>query len=429
MRKQSAVSAISRRIGIHSRGRALLWQLAHLLREFPHSIQGLMRDAAVVALPYRAGTDADPANRARILCLSYDTELRRGVQSVLEKQWTVTSAADSAGALAVARDVRPDLILADLPPANCDTLLRALRDDPSTSGAPVLMFTRSESDELRVGADDYLAKPFVTWELVARVRLHLELRRLRAGLVNGHARPAVLREHLNPKASAVSENERRRARLLAILVEELRYPLSPIFLALDILKKRIDRRDEEIAIIDRQAHKLSQLVNDVIELERLTFGEVGVQSKRVDVASAVRRAVDATRAAIARGQHRLTVDLPDQPVYVAGDPLRVCHVLVKLLDNAARYTDSGRILLSVKVSEGSVTISVKDDGHGMAADCLERLFEPFDRAPRDQGDRRGPGLGLAIVKTLVDLLGGSAEARSDGLGKGSEFVITLPAAI
>jgi two-component system, sensor histidine kinase len=387
-----------------------------------------MRDASVVALACRAEPEPRTAHPATILYVSQDGELRRSVQSVLEKHWTVIPAADSARALAIARDVRPDLILADLPPANRDGLLRALRKDPSTSGAPVLMFTQRESDELRVGADDYVAKPFATWELIARVRVHLELRRLRSGLDNGHAGPAAPREHLDPMVSRVSQNECRRARLLAILVQELRLPLSPIFLALDTLKKRMDRPDEEIAIIDRQTHKLSRLVNDLTELEHLTLGELGVESKAIDVASAVRRAVDATRAAIARGHHRLAVDLPDRPIYVLADPLRLSHILIELLDNAARYTDSGRIFVSVEVHEGSVALSVKDDGHGMSADCLERLFEPFERAPRDQDDRRGPGLGLAIVKTLVELLGGNAEARSDGLGKGSEFVVTLPAA-
>jgi two-component system, sensor histidine kinase len=388
-----------------------------------------MREASVVALARRAEPEPRTANPATVLCLSQDGELRHTVQSVLEKHWTVIPAADNARALAIARDVRPDLILADVPPANRDGLLRALRKDPSTSGAPVLMLTQRESDELRVGADDYVAKPFATWELIARVRVHLELRRLRSGLDNGHARPAAPREHLDPMVNRVSQNERRTAHLLAILVHELRYPLSPIFLALDILKNRMDRPDEEIAIIDRQTHKLSRLVNDVIELEHLTFGEIGVESKAADVASAVGRAVDATRAAIARGQHRLTVDLPDRPIYVAADPLRLSHILIELLDNAARYTDSGRIFVSATVhDEGSVALSVKDDGHGMSADCLERLFEPFERAPRDQDDRRGPGLGLAVVKTLVELLGGNAEARSDGLGKGSEFMVTLPAA-
>jgi signal transduction histidine kinase len=380
------------------------------------------------ALPCRAEPGLELENSVKILCVSCDGDQRRRIQSALESHWTTVPAADTATALAVARNVRPDLMVADVPRAGHAALFGALRKDPSTSGAPLLVLTERVNEEPQAGADDYVSKPFTNWELVSRVRLHLELRRLRSALDSACAPLAVAPQKLDATVRRVTENERRRARLFAILVRELRHPLSPIFLALDMLKKRNCREDDEITIIDRQAHKLSRLVNEVLELERLTSTDLEVETKRVDVASVVTRTLDATRVAITQRQHRLTVDLPDRPAYVAAEPLRLSQILVNLLDNAARYTDSGRLSLAVNVHGESVAFSVKDNGRGIAPDRIGRLFEPFERAPRDGDDRRGPGLGLAIVKVLVELVGGSAEARSEGLGKGSEFVVTLPAA-
>jgi CheY-like chemotaxis protein/two-component sensor histidine kinase len=171
-----------------------------------------------------------------------------------------------------------------------------------------------------------------------------------------------------------------------------------------------------------------RLIDDLLDVSRITRGKLRLRRERVELASVVQSAVESSRPLIEASGHRLTVALPPEPLLLDADPTRLAQVYSNLLTNAAKYTDrGGHIRLAAERRAGEVVVSVKDTGIGIAAEHLPRLFEMFSQAvtalERSQG---GLGIGLSLVKGLVELHGGSIEARSEGLGKGSEFVVRLP---
>jgi CheY-like chemotaxis protein/two-component sensor histidine kinase len=176
--------------------------------------------------------------------------------------------------------------------------------------------------------------------------------------------------------------------------------------------------------------QMVRLVDDLLDVSRITTGKLELRRERVDLASVVRDAVEASRPLIDRGGHELTVALPPDPVLLDADPARLAQVFLNLLNNAAKYSDrGGHIRLSVERDRNEVVVSVRDTGIGIPASHLSHVFEVFVQVDtawhRVQG---GLGIGLSLVKEFVGLHGGRVEAHSDGLGKGSEFVVRLPAA-
>jgi signal transduction histidine kinase len=169
---------------------------------------------------------------------------------------------------------------------------------------------------------------------------------------------------------------------------------------------------------------------DLIDVYRITRGAVALRREPVEVSAVVRRAVESSRPLIESTRHALQVLLPAEPLRVDADPRRFEQILVNLLDNAARYTPrSGRIVVSAKRSGGEVVLRVRDDGRGMAPDLLPHVFDLFVRGdPSLDGPQRGLGVGLTLVKSLVEMHGGTVEALSEGVGRGSEIVVRLPLA-
>jgi CheY-like chemotaxis protein len=173
-----------------------------------------------------------------------------------------------------------------------------------------------------------------------------------------------------------------------------------------------------------------RLVDDLLDVGRITQGKLQLRRERVDLASVVQSAVEGSRPLIESNRHDLSIRLPAEPIYLEADPTRLAQVFSNLLTNAAKYTDrGGRITLIAERQGGEVVVAVRDTGIGIAPDYLPRLFEMFSQVDsaleRSQG---GLGIGLSLVKGLVRMHGGSVEARSEGLGKGSEFVVRLPVA-
>jgi signal transduction histidine kinase/DNA-binding response OmpR family regulator len=240
-------------------------------------------------------------------------------------------------------------------------------------------------------------------------------------------------QKLRQSQEALQEADRRKDEFLATLAHELRNPLAPIRTAARILGTQ-GVTQEQLAscakIIQRQAQSMALLLDDLLDISRISSNKLQLKKQLVTVASVIQSAVETARPLIDARGHALSLNLPDKPLNVDVDPLRLAQVVTNLLTNAAKYTDSnGRIEIAAEQQEDHVEIAVRDNGIGLAAAEVGRVFEMFSQVDgaleRAQG---GLGIGLALVRGIVELHGGVVLARSEGLGKGSEFSIKLPLA-
>lgn len=229
------------------------------------------------------------------------------------------------------------------------------------------------------------------------------------------------------------DSDRRKDEFLAVLGHELRGPLAPILTAVKLLQARGPNEPSLQRLRDtiyRQALQLKTLVDDLLDVGRITAGKLRLDKRRVDLRDVARQAVEVSAALIERRRHTLTTSVPDSPVYVEGDAARLAQIASNLLNNAAKYTpDGGRIEVVVFERGGMGGLSVRDQGVGIPPEMLDRIFDRFVQvgAPGHRSEG-GLGIGLSVVKALVDLHGGRVEARSAGIGMGSEFTFVIPAA-
>jgi PAS domain S-box-containing protein len=225
--------------------------------------------------------------------------------------------------------------------------------------------------------------------------------------------------------------DRRKDEFLAILAHELRNPLAPILSAVKVLHLKGSPAPEARGsreILDRQIEHLTRLVDDLLDVSRITRNRLELRRSRIDLAEVIAGAVESSRPLIEQCGHELTVSLPPEPVYVDGDLVRLTQVFMNLLNNAAKYTERpGRIRLVAERQDTTAIVRVADNGVGIAADKLPHLFEMFYQVDGSlERAQSGLGLGLSLVRFLVEAHGGRVQARSEGIGKGSEFVVHLP---
>jgi PAS domain S-box-containing protein len=233
--------------------------------------------------------------------------------------------------------------------------------------------------------------------------------------------------------AALKEADRRKDEFLATLAHELRNPLAPIRNSLETMQLAkthdpiVERARE---IIGRQVNHLVRLVDDLLEVSRIERGKIELRSETVEVSRVLEMAIETSRPLIDAGGHELIVDGARAGLTVDGDPIRLSQVFANLLNNSAKYTEpGGKIWLSVREEAPFVVVSVRDTGVGIAAEMLPNVFELFSQAHRSQRRAQdGLGIGLSLVRRLVDMHGGTVEARSDGIGRGSEFTVRLPIA-
>ena len=311
-------------------------------------------------------------------------------------------------------------------------LLRlAVRRQPAWSDFPLLILTQQGADSevvLRtletLGNVTLLERPVRVPALVSAVRSALRARR----------RQYQIRDHLsdnNRVAAALMEADRRKDEFLAILAHELRNPLAPLRNALEAM--RLKPHDREAAswaraLMERQVAQMVRLIDDLLDLSRVSRGRIELRHERSDLATLVQGALDVCGPSIVNAGHRLTVELPGTPMPLVCDPTRVVQVICNLLSNAVKYTPpGGHITLSARRRDDLCEVSVRDTGIGIPSDMLARVFDMFTQIPhaieRSQG---GLGIGLTLVKRLVELHGGQVEAKSVGPGLGSEFIVRLP---
>ena len=230
---------------------------------------------------------------------------------------------------------------------------------------------------------------------------------------------------------ALKEADRHKDEFLAMLAHELRNPLAPIRNAVHLIKMH-SLEDPQLCmardVIERQLKQLTRLVDDLLDVSRITRGKINLARERLELADLLSRAVETVMPAIESRGHALSVELPERPLRLYGDPVRLIQALGNVLGNAAKYTDAGgRIFLGARRRNRDAEITVRDDGMGIAPEVLPRIFDLFTQM--DQRMERSPsglGIGLALVRRLVEMHGGSVSAASAGPGLGSEFTIRLP---
>lgn len=227
--------------------------------------------------------------------------------------------------------------------------------------------------------------------------------------------------------------DHRKDAFIATLAHELRNPLAPIRNAVEIMRRQGCGSVEQSAardIIDRQARHLTRLVDDLLEVSRITSGKVQLRMERVALATPLNDAVEAVRPLTQSSGHTLTVTIPEEAIFLMGDPTRITQVALNLLNNAAKFTPrGGHIWLSAERVGNEAFIHVRDTGIGIPAEHLSRIFEMFSQvtSPIERA-AEGLGIGLALVRGLLELHGGGIQAKSSGAGKGSEFIVRLPVA-
>jgi signal transduction histidine kinase len=318
-----------------------------------------------------------------------------------------------------------ELILLDLSLPESQGLGTFVRVHTQVPGLPVVVLTGSNDEELgnravQAGAQDYLIKGQVDGQLMGRS--------LRYAIERGR-----IEEELRRRGEQLAEMDRRKDEFLATLAHELRNPLAPVRNALHILRLSGGSGPAAghiLEMMERQVGHMVRLVDDLLEISRITRGKIELRKERVELAAVVRSAVETSRPLIEAARHQFTLALPQEAVVVEADPVRLAQVIANLLNNAAKYTEEGgQVWLSARREGGEAVVSVRDTGLGIPPEMLPRVFDMFAQVDRTlQRAQGGLGIGLALARTLVQMHAGRLEAHSGGHGQGSEFIVRLPLA-
>ena len=252
-----------------------------------------------------------------------------------------------------------------------------------------------------------------------------------AGEVTGYVGSSADITELIKSQEALREADRRKDEFLATLAHELRNPLAPIRNSLHILRLTGDSKpgvEQVYEMMERQVNQMVRLVDDLLEISRITRGQIELRKERVSLTSVIQSAVELSKPLIDEARHHLAISLPPEPLTFEADPVRLEQIVSNLLNNAAKYTNpEGRIWLTARRERDDVVISVRDSGIGILPDMLPRIFEMFTQVEHSTSRTHGGlGIGLTLVRSLVEMHGGKVEALSEGPGKGSEFIVRLP---
>ncbi|APV48826.1 hypothetical protein BWI17_03515 [Betaproteobacteria bacterium GR16-43] len=234
------------------------------------------------------------------------------------------------------------------------------------------------------------------------------------------------------REGSLEEADKRKDEFLATLAHELRNPLAPLTNALQILRIAPDEATRARAreIMDRQLRQMVRLVDDLLDVSRITTGKLVVKAQRVELGGVIRNALETAAPLVQAMRHTLEVDLCPDPVTIDGDPTRLAQVFANLVNNACKYTpEGGTIRVTCRIDAGKALVTVRDNGIGIERDVLPKIFDMFAQADRSlERTHAGLGVGLTLARRLVELHGGELVAASEGLGRGSEFTVRLPLA-
>jgi two-component system, sensor histidine kinase len=356
----------------------------------------------------------------------------------LGRRCVLVESGDAAMAKLLEQDFALILLDIGMPGITGIETARLIRERPRNKNVPIIFITgeavstKMIIDAYETGAYDFLVKPVLPEVLRAKASLYLRLQERTRTLASYAARlraleqdpAAVVERDARLSAEAVSK---RKDDFLAMLGHELRNPLAAMVTAFDLVKKRGVQLPRELDIVDRQLKHLTQIVNDLVDVARVTRGTITLRREAVQLQRAIDAAIELARPVLDQHGHELIVDVAADLI-VDADPERIAQVLANLLSNAAKYTPGrGRIEITAQGLEDRVRIAVRDNGVGIAAPLLATLFDAFVQGERAL-DRHlgGLGVGLTLVRTLVELHGGTVEARSDGAGMGATFTVDWP---
>ncbi|HEX7045831.1 MAG TPA: response regulator [Burkholderiales bacterium] len=411
--------------------------------------------------------------KANILLVDDQPSRLLAYEAILEPlQQNLVKARSGAAALQCLMEMDFAAMLLDvsMPGMSGFEIAELIHKHPRFQELPIIFVTGvhvTDFDKLRgyaIGAVDYVQVPVVPEILRSKLRVlvqlyrsRAELRRLNQSLAAANAELAEAHSNLRAektreleRANAalrreIEERERaqqalqqaaeRKDRFLAILAHELRNPLSAIYNGVQVLRADAGRSPRTLRIhelLDRQVGHLTRLIEDLLDVSRLTSGRIRLKKEPVDLAAIVGRALDTARPLIEARKHRLTLEVTPEPVYVDGDVVRLVQMLDNLLSNAAKYTDEGGVIsvsLAVERRDAAeqAVIRVRDNGSGIPPHLLDQVFDLFAQADTPiNRSRGGLGIGLSLVRGVAELHGGTVAAHSEGPGRGAEFTVRLP---
>jgi signal transduction histidine kinase len=367
---------------------------------------------------------APEAERSKILIVEDNVDMNRFISQCLRGEYDVVSAYDGHEGLEKAIALSPAIIVADImmPVMSGADMVAEIRRRPELAETCIVLLSAKADEELKVrlletGAQDFITKPFAERDLQVRIRNMSAMCRSRQALRESEARARIA--------------DQRKDEFLAMLGHELRNPLAPIMTALQLMNLRGETSSaKERLVIDRQVKHLARLVDDLLDVARMTQSKLEITLRPISLPSVIEKAVEMASPLFEQRCQSLRIEVPRHGLTVDGDPDRLAQVVSNLLTNAAKFTDpGGSVVLTAHARDKRVFVSVKDNGRGIGPEQLTQIFGLFVQGERiSERGQAGLGIGLALVRSLVELHGGRVYAHSAGLGRGSEFVIELPAA-
>jgi signal transduction histidine kinase len=339
---------------------------------------------------------------------------------------------DEALELLLAHEVALALLDVQMPGMDGFQLAEYMRGSTRTRRVPIIFVTAGSADHQRrfrgyeAGAVDFIQKPIEADILRSKAEVFFDLFDQRRQVLRQ-------RDELEAYAAQLRAADRRKDEFLAVLGHELRNPLMALRAGLQLLEREADGSKAGV-IRERmgtQVLHLSRLIEDLLDVSRIDQGKIALRLERVSLQAVLESAIDTSRPKIDAGLHALTVDLPDEPAWIAGDFTRLSQVVSNLLTNAAKYTPSGgEIRLSARLEADTVEIEVEDNGVGVPPEMQERIFALYTQVPGpDTRSSEGLGIGLALVKQLVELHRGAIAVSSEGEDQGSRFTVRLPRSV
>src|SRR5262245_2328217 len=391
-----------------------------------------------------SGSTPTRVNRVNILLVDDQPSKLLTYESILselgENLITASSATEALATL-LRTEIAVALVDVCMPDLDGYELASMIRQHPRFQKTSIIFVSAvlmTDLDRLRgyeCGAVDYVPVPVVPEILRAKVSVFADLYRKTRALERLNAelerRVSERTAALEASTAALKEADRRKDEFLAMLAHELRNPLAPISTAVQLLRlKELSDSQRERArdVLERQVQHLVFLVDDLLDVSRITRGMITLHRERVLIGAVVARAVETSRPAIDERRHTLTLDLSDEVLSVEGDKARLVQVVGNLLNNAVKFMEpGGRILLKVAREGTSVAITVRDQGIGISSEQMPRIFDLFTQAhTKSDNVQGGLGIGLALVRRLAEMHGGTVAAHSSGPGQGTEITVRLP---
>jgi signal transduction histidine kinase len=336
---------------------------------------------------------------------------------------------DEALEILLKHDVALALLDVQMPTMDGFELAEFMRGSERTRHIPIIFVTAGRADNQRrfrgyeAGAVDFIEKPIEADILRSKADVFCDLYRQREQI-------AAQRDALENISQALRDADRHKDQFLAVLGHELRNPVAALQAGAHLLKKHAGTGKAEAVreSMERQLFHLSRLVEDLLDISRISEGKISLRKERVALGAILRSAIEASEPNIDAADHAFTVDVPDEPIWLDADHTRIAQVVANLLNNAAKYTpNGGAISLTAHCADQHAVITVTDNGVGVPAEMQSRIFQIFEQVEDHRNQAAGGlGIGLALVRQIIGLHDGSIAVESEGQGKGSVFLVRLP---